>query len=262
MRRVALLSMMFVMIGAACAEAKPTILRTPNGGVQPQAVVDAKGVVHLVYLKGKDTESDVFYVRKEPGKDRFSEPIRVNSVPGSAVAMGTIRGAHIALGKNGRVHVAWNGSGKATPKSFNNTSPMCYARLDDSGKAFERQRNLMTQSFNLDGGGTVAADDQGNVYVAWHAAKVGEANGEASRKVWVAISTDDGKTFAKETVASTEPTGACGCCGMKGFADSKGTLHLLYRSASGGSRDIYKLTSKDQGKSFSGALVQRWKAES
>ena len=55
------------------------------------------------------------------------------------------------------------------------------------------------------------------------------------------------------------PTGACGCCGMKAFADSKGILYLLYRSATAGvNRDMYLLTSKDNGKSFQSALVQRW----
>jgi hypothetical protein len=41
--------------------------------------------------------------------------------------------------------------------------------------------------------------------------------------VFVAHSTDDGKTFARERLATGKPTGACGCCGMKSFADSDGT---------------------------------------
>jgi hypothetical protein len=40
----------------------------------------------------------------------FSSALKVNSHPGSAIAAGNIRGAHIALGRNGRVHVAWNGT--------------------------------------------------------------------------------------------------------------------------------------------------------
>jgi hypothetical protein len=36
--------------------------------------------------------------------------LRVNSQQGSAIAAGAIRGAHLAVGRNGRVHVAWNGS--------------------------------------------------------------------------------------------------------------------------------------------------------
>src|SRR5208283_4624222 len=103
-------------------------------------------------------------VRREAGKENFSEPIRVNSEPGSAIATGTIRGAQIALGKNNRVHVAWNGSGKAMPQSFNKTNPMLYTRLDEAGQAFEPQRNLMQQTFNLDGGGALGADETGNVY--------------------------------------------------------------------------------------------------
>ena len=44
----------------------------------------------------------------------------MNSQAGSAVAAGTIRGAHLALGRKGRVHVAWNGSGTALPKGLPN----------------------------------------------------------------------------------------------------------------------------------------------
>ena len=51
---------------------------------------------------------------------------------------------------------------------------------------------------------------------------------------------------------------SCGCCGMKAFADSKGVLHMLHRSATAGvNRDIYLLTSKDKGKTFQSVLVQR-----
>ncbi len=261
-RTPALLTTLLLLSTAstAAADTKPTILRAPDRGLQPQAVMDGKGVLHLLYFKGEAGAGDLFYVRREPGKDAFSEPVRVNTQAGTAVATGTIRGGQLALGKDGRVHVAWNGSDKATPKAPNNSFPMLYTRLDDSGKAFEPQRNLMQQTFVLDGGGTVAADDKGNVYVAWHGVQVGTMAGEANRKVWVTKSTDDGKTFSKETPATAQPTGACGCCGMRGFVDSKGALHLLYRSASGGTRDIYLLTSKDQGKSFQSRPVaaQKW----
>src|SRR5262249_49543596 len=89
------------------------VVKTPGGGIQPQAVVDARGVLHLVYFKGEAEAGDLFYVRREQGKTEFSAPIRANSQAGSAIATGTIRGGQLAIGKNGRVHVAWNGSGKA-----------------------------------------------------------------------------------------------------------------------------------------------------
>jgi hypothetical protein len=239
----------------------PEVIRTPNGGLQPQALFDDKNVLHVIYLKGKEGECDLFYVRREPGKKEFSPPLRVNSEPGTAVSIGTIRGGQMALGKNGRLHVVWYGSNKAE-KGPNSSAPMLYTRMADDGKSFEPQRNLMKQTFGLDGGGTVAADTEGNVFVSWHALEVGSASGEENRKVWLASSADDGKTFTKERTVSPELTGACGCCGMRGFADSKGALHLLYRSAGKKvNRDMYLLTSADAGKSFESVSVQAWKIE-
>src|SRR5436309_7810461 len=78
--------------GSTPATARVELVKTPDGGIQPQAAIDAKGVIHLVHLKGYPHASDVYYVRREPGKDGWSAPIRVNSRPGSAIASGTIRG--------------------------------------------------------------------------------------------------------------------------------------------------------------------------
>jgi hypothetical protein len=260
-RAVILLAFLALWAGTtatARADPKVTVLKTPNDGIQPQAVVDAKGNLHLIYFKGDAGAGDLFYVRRDAGQERFSAPIRVNSQAGSALATGTVRGGQMALGKGGRVHVAWNGSDKAQPKSQGRyTSPMLYARLGDAGTAFEDQRNLMQVTTALNGGGTIAADQEGNVYVAWHAVKVGGPATEENREVWVAISSDEGRTFGKEVPANPKPTGVCGCCSTRAFADSKGSVYLLYRSAKD-SRDIYLLTSRQNGKRFQGALLHPW----
>src|SRR5437588_7119951 len=105
------------------------VVKTPAGGIQPQAVVDDRGVIHLIYFKGEPGWGDLFYVRRDPDTKRFSEPLRVDSEPGSVIATGTIRGGQIALGKGGRIHVAWNGSGKTTLKNAAGGTPMLYTRL-------------------------------------------------------------------------------------------------------------------------------------
>jgi hypothetical protein len=236
---------------------KVAVLRVPDHGIQPQVAVDAEGVVHLLYFKGEPGAGDVFYARSKDGA-HFSHPLRVNSQPGSVIAIGNIRGAHLALGKGGRPHVAWNGSGRARPLAPGDGTPMLYTRLDDSGKAFEPQRNVIQSAPGLDGGGSVAADGAGNVYVFWHAPDPGK-RGEDNRRVWVAVSTDEGKTFAAEKATYEEPTGACGCCGMRAFADGKGTIYALYRGAKDTrQRDMYLLTSADKGKSFRGEDVHGW----
>lgn len=240
--------------------------RVPASGIQPQVAIDSRGALHIVYYTGDPYHGSLYYARSEDGGATFSPAMPVNQ-GGSAIAAGTIRGAQLALGKRGRIHVAWNGSnnnGPLNPDSGKLGAPMLYTRLNDSGTAFEPQRNLMLHSFGLDGGGSIAADSSGNVYVAWHGIAASEAKmpgkeGEARRRVWIIQSEDEGKTFSSEKRAWAEETGACGCCGMKLFADLKGEVFALYRSATEGvHRDIYLLSSSDRGKSFQGKLLHKW----
>jgi hypothetical protein len=105
----------------------------------------------------------------------------------------------------------------------------------------------------------VAADEEGSVYVAWHGSSKDSAKGEGGRVVWFAKSSDDGQTFSEETPAFEESTGACGCCGMQVFADSRGRLLALYRSARETvHRDIYLLASGNRGRTFQSQRVDPW----
>lgn len=245
--------------GAADSPARVTTIKAPDGGIQPQAIADDQGVVHLLVFKGEPAGGDLFYSRLEPGAAVFSAPIRINSESGSAVASGTIRGGQMALGRGGRVHVAWNGSSKATPPNPILGSPMLYARSNPEGTGFEPQRNLMTSTFHLDGGGSVAADARGHVYVAWHATNAGAAKGEAGRRLWVARSGDDGATFSDEQPALDQPTGACACCGTKALVDRRGALHVLFRAATANvNRDMMLVSSTDQGEHFRASSMQPW----
>jgi hypothetical protein len=235
-----------------------TVQRTPDGGIQPQVVKDSKGGVHLLFFKGDPGQGDLYYSKLPPGKSAFTPPLRVNRRPGTAIAVGTIRGGQIALGKGDRVHVAWNGSDRALPKRPKNSSPMLYTRMNDAGTAFEPERNLMRRTFYLDGGGTLTADAKGDVFVAWHAADPASKD-EAGRKLWVAASRDEGKTFSPEVRANPAPTGACACCSVRAFTDRRGDVLLLYRAAKQNvHRDMTLLVSRDRGRTFSGRDVHPW----
>jgi hypothetical protein len=236
------------------------LLRTPHGGIQPQAIVDAQGALHLIYFKGEAKGGDVFYVRQAPGSSEFSKPLQVNNVPGSAIAVGTIRGAHLAIGKSGRVHVAWNGSKSVSDGKYKGV-PMWYARLNDAGTAFEPQRDMIQFAGTLDGGGSLAADASGNVYVMWHGSAPDNTRGEEGRALYVTRSTDEGKTFSREQRANPRDTGACACCGVRAFADSAGNLFALYRAAGEKvNRDETLIVSRDRGQSFNVINEHRWKA--
>jgi hypothetical protein len=119
-----------------------SLVRAPNGGIQPQAVMEAGGTLHVLYYFGDPAGGDLYYVKSTDDGRTWSAPLRVNSETGSAIAAGTIRGGQIAIGRNGRVHVAWNGSSKAEPKGPLNPEsgeagvPMLYSRLNDARTAF------------------------------------------------------------------------------------------------------------------------------
>ncbi len=232
--------------------------KLPEPGLQPQALTSPDGTVHLIYLKGDPKAADVVYRRKTAGQTSWGAPLRVNSQAGSAIAVGTIRGAQLAVGRQGAVHVAWNGSSSALPKPVNGGTPMLYARLQNGGSSFSEQRNLMTASHELDGGGAVAADSDGRVFVIWHASPAG-ISGETNRAVYLALSKDDGSTFAPERRISPEGSGACGCCGLTAKASTGGDVFVLFRTArSPLQRDMSLLVSSDHGAHFTEALSHPW----
>ena len=247
------------------------VLRTPDGGTAPQVAVGADGGVHLVYFKpargDRGDRGDLFYVRSSDGGVTFSRPLRVNSQPGSAMA---VRHARVAVGRGGRVHVAWNGAPGAQPRaplnpaqpadSPHNGTPLLYARMSDDGTAFLPQRTVMRKTYALAGGGTIAADADGNVYVVWHAMADGLPQNEQGRRVFLARSADDGKTFAPEAMASRDPTGACGCCAVAAYAADGGRFYVLFRGAETAlQRDMYLLASADAGSTFRVSKVDGWR---
>lgn len=232
-----------------------TVERVPQGGTQPQVQLARDGAVHLLYYSGDDHAGDVHYARRGTDENSFSEPVQVNSQSGSVIAAGSIRGAQLAIGGDGVIHVTWNGSQRAEPKGANGELPLLYTRLVRDGRSFEPQRNLISSAYGLDGGACIAADATDNVFVAWHAG----AGQEDSRRVWLTHSTDGGQTFGDERAVDRDRVGACGCCGMSGTVSPDGQLMLLYRSAREDvHRDTYLLSSLDQGETFSSRKLHDW----
>src|SRR5437660_10660635 len=253
-----LLALLLVAPLANAATVK--VVRAPEGGIQPQAAVDEKGVAHLIYLKGDPKAAELFYTWSQDG-EKFGPAIPVNDSAKGVMAIGNIRGAQLAIGKNQRVHVTWMGGGDI----------MYYTRLNDAGTAlikgtgviigrpaFEPPRNLITWAGKLDGGGTVAADKKGNVFVAWNGAPPDNKANELGRAIFVAHSTDDGKTFSREERATGTDIGVCACCGMRGYSDARGNVYFLYRAADGKSRDMILLASTDGGKTFRPSTISKW----
>ena len=251
----------FLLLATVCSAnaANVRIQAVPESGVQPQVAVDAAGTVHLVYLKGDPQACDVRYVCKAKGAREWSAPIGVNSESKTAVAMGTIRGAQIALGQRGTLHVVWNGSMQAGQHD----AALFYSRLEPDQTKFAPQRNLLGDTAALDGGASVAANARGEVFAFWHGKRHSEGTDETARVVFTAKSADNGATFGSPIITNGETPGVCACCSLKAMAAPDGDLFTLYRAARTTSqRDMTLLVSHDGGATFQQRALDPWSTAS
>ncbi len=217
---------------ACCWATQIDILRTPSGGIQPQALVGNNGTIHLIYFNGEAGAGDLFYTQSKGNDLTWFKSRQINQSPGAAMAIGSVRGAQLALGRDDWIHVAWMGSAKANRAIVNGQeqAPMLYTRFKPKSDKFESERNLLGTAGGLDGGGSLASDSSGRVAVVWHG-HIGEAKGEQSRAVFATESLDDGSQFSVEKRISPEGTGACGCCGIKTSYADGGILQVVFRGA-------------------------------
>jgi hypothetical protein len=219
------------------------LLHLPTNAIQPQLAVDSKGIVHVIYYTGDDAHGRLFHATLGPAGS-WSAPMPVNHAA-NALATGAVRGAHLAIGRNDRVHVAWARADMPPYPESHAGAPLLYTRLNDAGTAFERERQVTTFTIGVDGG-AIAADRAGHVYVVWHGLAPNGPADEDHRRVWMARSADDGRTFARETSPYDAHLGTCGCCGTAALADRSGGVYVLFRSAADlVHRDARLLVSRD-----------------
>ena len=235
--------------GPIALEERVSLLRLPEGGRLPQAVVDDEGTVHVVYFEGKPRAGDLRYVTHSPGASTWSDPVFVNSQRGTVVGIGPIDGGQLALGRDGRLHVAWFKLGR---------TEFLYTRTNDAGTGFESQFALAGGE-GVEAGPSVAADPSGNVYIFWH---TGEPP-DARRAVFMAASHDDGRTFSLPRSVSPPAEGACDCCALQALVGtsglSEGALYVSYRGAGDNIRRSQRLLiSGDQGETFDDRELDPW----
>ena len=243
---VAVAGLLSTGCGPAVLSDAVTLLRLPEGGRLPSALVDDDGVVHVVYFQGEPRSGDLLYVKRAPGEADWSEPQYVNSQAETAVGIGPIDGGQVALGADGRLHVVWFKLGR---------TDFLYTRTDDAGTGFERQFTLAGGE-GVEAGPTVAADREGGVYVFWH---TGEPP-EAERTVWMAVSHDNGRTFEPARPISAAAEGACDCCGLRALTEEPGVVHVSYRGAGENVRRGQRLlTSRDSGRTFEDIGIDDWR---
>ncbi len=201
-------------------------IRVPQEGISPDVAVRPSGEIYLVFVQGKNT---MFAVSSDGGIN-FSPPIRLNRDPETVLA-GHERGPKIAVGKDGTLHVVWMGiqSGR-----------LYYARRLPRSETFSQARNLLDAPTHVDGV-TVAADDQGNVLVAWLDARLpADSRNPVSLPIFRALSRDNGRMFSPDQLLQARhPLQACACCALKSAAATEDQFVVAFRGAYNNVRDPF-----------------------
>ncbi len=228
------------------------VVPPPPTAVQYHVAVDGTGALHMVFSESAGSgpigrrAATLFHTVRAPGAGEWSTPVRVNRAADVVKAASYPR---IAVGRDGRVHIAW--------ATMINPVGQWYARAQDDGAGFEPERNLAAaDARGIEVGPALAADADGNVFVVWHE---GAFKDEERRRVVLRRSSNDGKSFGPPQTISPRASGVCACCGLTAALDPAGPLYVAYRAAGDKvHRDMTLLKSVDGGKTFAPTTVDRW----
>jgi hypothetical protein len=195
-----------------------SVIRVPAAGQAFKAQLGADGTIHLLV----DSPDGPRYVESQDNGRTFSEPIVVVDAASQKPGL-TFYAADLAVGKDGRVHVAMrNNAWKLKLPEVD--WAFYYASLAPRAKTFSPVRNLNRKSSE---GFSLAADERGAVTACF-----------LSGKLFTMDSRDDGETFT----ASVEPNPAwdpCDCCTTSVAYGADGRLAVLYREQTDNERDMF-----------------------
>jgi len=236
---------------------KPFILARPGGGA------------YLAWARRDDDRTSVQFAVSRDGAE-FGQPVCL-SADGMHLDLGAESGPHAAVGRDGAIHVVWvaglakapsashakhghssESRGRKGPPRRPGNLNIYLATSRDAGKTFSAPKKV-----NDDADGpehrfpTVAVDARGAVCVAW----LDKRNQSDARpdfaRVYLARSTDGGRTFAPNVDATSgQEHGICHCCKLTLAIHPDAGIFIAFRDALDDVRDISIVRSQNNGGTF------------
>jgi hypothetical protein len=200
-------------------------------GEQPQISIDSKGIVHLVFGE----KDNIYYSTSNDKGVSFSKPVLIGEV--KEMHLGMTRGPQLATSKDYSIVTAMDKKGNI--HSF---------RLLHKTNKWEKIKNVNdVNSSAPEGLMSIAADTNNNFYAVW-------LDLREERKNNICFSTLKGdSSWSRNRFAYKSPeSNVCECC--KPSIVVKGNLvSIMFRNWLKGSRDLYLITSLNNGQSFTDA---------
>ncbi|MEJ7644812.1 MAG: hypothetical protein WKF87_09465 [Chryseolinea sp.] len=199
-------------------------------GEQPQLAVAKTGEIKIVFGKG---DQILYTVSKDQG-NTFAEPVVIATVP--QMHLGMTRGPQLAVSSDYSIVTAMDKMGNIHSfKLIHKTGKWEKVGIlnDVDGSAPE---GLMS----------ISGDDKNNFYAVW-------LDLREHRKNNICFASFDGSKWSKNRFAYKSPeSSVCECC-KPSIAVEGNTVSIMFRNWLKGSRDLYLITSHDNGASFSAA---------
>ena len=186
-------------------------------GTQPQLAVNAKGTAWVAFGRG----AEIHVARSEDGGATFATPVRVASLP--SLMLGRRRGPRIVAHGDHLTVTAM----AADLHAFTST---------DGGRTWKGPFRVNdTAGSAREGLNGLAAAPGGSVFAVWL-----DLRGERTQ-LFGSESADGGRTWSANRVIYRAPPGqtVCECCHPSASFNARGDLHVMWRNAVDGARDLW-----------------------
>src|ERR1044072_3539438 len=246
---------------------RPVQISTPGIDAAEPVIASARdGSFYVAWVNHDAKTADVMLARLNDAGEIQGSPVRVNKEAGAATAW---RGDQpsLAVAPDGAVHVLWTARVDAGEQ---HGTDVYLSSSTDRGQSFMTQVKVNDDKApGPHGMHSLAVAGDGRIYAAWldernvHAPKPstkGEGHHmESNRDLYLATSTDGGRTFSANRKVASD---ACPCCKTSLAVAADGTLYAGWRQVLPGSfRHIAVASSTDGGTKFSAPMIvsdDRW----
>ncbi len=198
-------------------------------GQQPQLSVDNAGVIRMVY--GEDDK--IYYASSSDNGQTFGNSQLVATI--KDMHLGMSRGPQLASSANYSMVTAIDKKGTVHSFRLSHATGRWSVCADANDVAGSAPEGLMS----------IAADKHDHFYLVWL-----DIRNDKRNKICFAKTTSHTKSWGKNTVAYISPDKTvCECC-KPGIAVNGTGVYIQFRNWLNGSRDLYLLSSSDEGSTF------------
>jgi hypothetical protein len=254
--------------GAVSSSVAPAIQISAPGidAAEPVTAAGPDGSVYVAWVNHDAKQADVMLAQFTRDGEMRGSPVRVNRQAGIATAW---RGDQpsLAVAPNGSVYVVWT----ARVESGGEHGTDLYLSVSsDRGQSFGSEVKINDDTApNTHGMHSLAIANDGRIYVGWldgrnvpkpkPSMKAEGHHMESNSELFLAYSTDGGRTFSANRKVATE---TCPCCKTSLAVSPDGTLYAGWRQVLPGNfRHIAVASSQDGGVTFSSPVIvsdDRW----